>query len=183
MARAGDRGDGLGSRTIAARLVEIAVHLAFTLSRTWQPYSKWRGSMSSRLAIAEPIAADLQTALAASQWQDRSDALREVLEHLAIFQSEVGLPACSPVVVPFWNRPYLQIEQSLVPRLMDSIADPTVRELSVGLGGIDQRTANVDILVSPEHRSAATNVDGHQDLPRGGHEVGPAAITDSDRVR
>lgn len=156
MARAGDRGDELGSRTIAARLVEIAVHLAFTLSRVWQPYSKWRGTMFSELAVAGKIARDLQTAVAASQWQDRSDALREALEHLANFQSEVGLPTSSPVVVPFWDRPYLQIEQSLVTTLMDSIADPTVRELPVGLGGIDQRTDNVDVLVSPEHRSAAT---------------------------
>lgn len=156
MARAGDRGDELGSRTIAARLVEIAVHLAFTLSRVWQPYSKWRGTMFSELAVAGKIARDLQTAVAASQWQDRSDALREALEHLANFQSEVGLPTSSPVMVPFWDRPYLQIEQSLITTLMDSIADPTVRELPVGLGGIDQRTDNVDVLVSPEHRSAAT---------------------------
>lgn len=156
MARAGDRGDELGSRTIAARLVEIAVHLAFTISRVWQPYSKWRGTMFSELAVAGKIARDLQTAVAASQWQDRSDALREALEHLANFQSEVGLPTSSPVVVPFWDRPYLQIEQSLITTLMDSIADPTVRELPVGLGGIDQRTDNVDVLVSPEHRSAAT---------------------------
>jgi hypothetical protein len=26
-------------------------------------------------------------------------------------------------------------------------------------------------------------VDGHQDLPTGGHQVGPVTITDSDRVR
>ena len=103
MARAGDRGDELGSRTIAARLVEVAVHLAFTLSRAWQPYSKWRGTMFRMLAISEPIAADLQTALAASRWQDRSDALRNALEHLARFQAEVGLPTSSPAVVPFWT--------------------------------------------------------------------------------
>lgn len=159
MARAGNRGDQLGSRIIAARLAEIAVHLAFTLSQAWQPYSKWRGTTFSELAVARKIARDLQTAVAASQWQDRSDALREALEHLANFQSEVGLPTASPVVVPFWDRPYLQIEQSLVTTLMDSIADPTVRELPVGLGGIDQRTDNVDVLVSPEHRSAATVVE------------------------
>jgi hypothetical protein len=30
---------------------------------------------------------------------------------------------------------------------------------------------------------AAPGVDGHQDLPKGGHDVHPVAITDSDRVR
>lgn len=158
MGRAGDRGDDLGSRIIAARLAEVAVHLAFTLSRTWQPYSKWRGTMFSQLEVARKTARDLRAAVAARQWQDRSDALRDVLEHLAHVQSEVGLPTASPVVVPFWDRPYLQIDQTLVTTLMDSIADPTVRELPVGLGGIDQRTDNVDVLVSPDHRSAATVV-------------------------
>ena len=36
--RAGDRRDELGSRTIAGRLVDIAVHLGFMLSRSWPPY-------------------------------------------------------------------------------------------------------------------------------------------------
>jgi hypothetical protein len=49
MGRAGERGDELGSRVIAARLVDIAVHLAFMLSRAWPPYPKWRGSVLARL--------------------------------------------------------------------------------------------------------------------------------------
>lgn len=158
MARAGDRGDELGSRIIAARLAEIVVHLAFTLSRAWQPYAKWRGTAFGELPVARTIARALQEAVTAGRWQDRSEAFREALEHLAAFQSEAGLPTASPVVVPFWDRPYVHIEQTLVTTLMDSIADPAVRELPVGLGGIDQRTDNVDVLVSPRHRAAATVV-------------------------
>ena len=37
LGRAGERGDDLGSRVIAARLVDIAVHLAFMLARSWPP--------------------------------------------------------------------------------------------------------------------------------------------------
>jgi hypothetical protein len=59
MGRAADRGDELGSRTIAARLVEVAMHLAFSLSRTWAPYSKWRGALFARLPIGQAIQADL----------------------------------------------------------------------------------------------------------------------------
>ncbi len=51
MGRAADRGDELGLRNIAARLVDITMHLAFVLSRRWAPYSKWRGTMSRSLAL------------------------------------------------------------------------------------------------------------------------------------
>lgn len=152
MARAGDRGDELGSRVVGARLADIAVHLAFLLSRTWAPYPKWRGTRFAGLAVAPAVAGHLRAAVAADHWQDRSEALRQVLEQLARLQSDLGLPSARPAVVPFWDRPYLHVEPSLVPALMDSIGDPAVRGLAVGLGGIDQRTDNVDVLVSPARR-------------------------------
>lgn len=93
MARAGDRGDDLGSRVIAARLVDVAVHLAFMLSRAWPPYSKWRGTVFQTLPIAQSLAPHLHAALSADRWQDRDVALREALERLAGRQLEVGLPA------------------------------------------------------------------------------------------
>lgn len=154
MARAGDRGDELGSRAIAGRLVEVAVHLAFMLSQVWPPYSKWRGIAFQDLPIADQIAPCLHDSLSASDWHDRNDALGQALRQLADLQSLVGLPAPTPVVVPFWDRPYEHINQTLVPAVMDSIVDPAVRELPVGLGGIDQRTDNVDVLISPERRMA-----------------------------
>jgi hypothetical protein len=154
MARAGDRGDDLGSRTIAARLVDIAVHLAFTLSRSWQPYSKWRGTMFGALPVAAAVAGELIATLAADDWSARNQALRPALERLAGFQSEVGLPTAAPAVVPFWDRPYLQVEPSLVPALMGSIADPAVQALPVGVGAIEQQTDNVDVLVDPARRRA-----------------------------
>jgi hypothetical protein len=156
MGRAGSRGDELGSRTIAARLVDIAVHLAFTLSRTWQPYSKWRGTMFARLPIARTIEQPLHAALAAGSWTVRAEALRNALDRLAEHQVDAGLPSCTPAVVPFWDRPYHQVDPSLVPALMSSVEDPGVRALPVGLGGIEQRTDNVDILVHAERRRATT---------------------------
>lgn len=156
MGRAGDRGDELGARVIAARLVGIAIHLAFTLSRVWQPYSKWRGTMFSKLDIARRISSDLELAVVASDWSDRCEALGRSLVQLSELQSEVGLPTRTPVVVPFWDRPYLQINPSMVGAVLDSIVDPSVRDLPLGLGSIDQRTDNVDILLSPAHRRTAS---------------------------
>ena len=156
MGRAGDRGDELGSRTIAARLVDVAVHLVFTLARTWQPYSKWRGTMLGRLPIARTVEPHLHAALSAGSWAGRSEALGAALGGLAEFQHSVGLPSRSPALVPFWDRPYQHVDPSLIPAIMSSVEDPGIRALPTGLGGIEQRTDNVDILVHAERRRAMT---------------------------
>lgn len=155
MGRAGDRGDELGSRVIAARLVDVVVHLAFLLSRAWPPYAKWRGTVLSRLPAGRAIRADLEAALAADGWVERTEALRRSMERLAEVQRDAGLPMCAPVVVPFWDRPYLHVEPALVPALLGSVQDAAVRGLPLGVGGIDQRTDNVDVLVHAERRRSA----------------------------
>ncbi|MBE1875281.1 DUF4037 domain-containing protein [Myceligenerans pegani] len=155
LGRTGDRGDELGSRTIAARLADVAVHLAFLLSRTWAPYPKWRGTMLRALPVAPLILDPLEATLRASSWEERGDALRVVLERLARLQADAGLPSRPSPVVPFWDRPYLHIEPALVPALFDSVTDPAVRSLPAGVGSIEQRTDNVDVLVDARRRRAA----------------------------
>ena len=76
------------------------------------------------------------------------------MEALATHQRRIGLPA-TPVPVPFWDRPYLHVDPHLVPELLDSIDDPLVRDLPPGLGSIEQRTDNVDVLMHPARRRAA----------------------------
>src|SRR5690606_29905564 len=50
--RTGQRGDDLGSRLIAARLVATLVRLAFLVERCWPPYPKWAGTLFARLPVA-----------------------------------------------------------------------------------------------------------------------------------
>ncbi|WP_291526068.1 hypothetical protein [Branchiibius sp. NY16-3462-2] len=40
----------------------------------------------------------------------------------------------------------------MVPGLIDSVGDPSVHRLPPGLGSIEQRTDNVDLLVNAEAR-------------------------------
>lgn len=154
MGRAADRGDELGSRVIAARLVDVAVHLAFLLSRRWPPYPKWRGTLLARLPVSESVQPHLETVLTADTWRTRYEALARALEGLARLQLDVGLPSLDRPLVPFYDRPYLQVDPSLVFSLLDSIHDPAVRALPAGVGSIDQRTDNVDVLVSAQRRRA-----------------------------
>jgi hypothetical protein len=152
MGRAGDRGDELGSRTIAARLVDIAVHLGFMLSRSWPPYSKWRGTMFGRLPGCSAIAEGLARVLDARHWRDRQTALSEALMGLARLQEDAGLPVPPTVVEPFWDRPYIHLHHSLVPAVLATISCPDVRALPVGVGSVEQHTDNVDVLIKPSLR-------------------------------
>ena len=65
--RTAERGDDLGSRVIAARLVDVAIHLAHMLERRWPPYAKWAGTSLARLPTARGVAVPLQAALQADE--------------------------------------------------------------------------------------------------------------------
>ena len=167
MGRAGDRGDELGSRVIAARLVDVAVHLGFMLSRAWPPYSKWRGSAFGQLTGCAAVAADLGRALDAGDWRARQTALSDALTGLARLQQKTGLPIPQSAVEPFWDRPYIHLNRSLVPELLETVTSPEVQALPVGVGSVEQLTDNVDILTKPSHRRAlATSVHTQAWAPR-----------------
>src|SRR5262245_7450491 len=154
MGRAGARGDELGSQVIAARLVDIAIHLGFMLSRAWPPYSKWRGSVFGQMTGCAAIAADLGRTLDARRWDDRQTALNDALNGLARLQQESGLPIPQSAVESFWDRPYIQLDRSLVPALLETLKSPEVQALPVGVGSVEQQTDNVDILTKPSRRHA-----------------------------
>jgi hypothetical protein len=151
MGRAGARGDQLGSRTIAARIVDVAVHLAFMLSREWPPYSKWRGTLFGRLTGCSTISEDLVRALDVRRWHERQAALGDALTGLVRLQQEAGLPGPSSAVEPFWDRPFVHLNRGLVPALLENLG-PDVRALPVGVGSVEQLTDNVDVLLNASHR-------------------------------
>lgn len=166
MGRAGDRGDELGSRTIAARLVDIAVHLGFMLSRSWPPYSKWRGTVFGQLPGCSAIGTDLARVLEARHWHDRQTSLSDALTGLVLLQKQSGLPGPDSAVEPFWDRPYIHLNRSLVPALLEALSSPDVQALPVGVGSVEQQTNNVDVLTKPHRRrSLAMSVPPHPESP------------------
>lgn len=155
LGRAGERGDDLGSRVIAARLARVVMHLGFLLERSWPPYSKWFGTMFARLPRAGTAAPDLTRALAAADWREREAALALAIERTHGLQREVGLPTADAVIEPFWGRPFRGLGP--VPELVrDSIRDDSVRALPHGIGSVEQWVDNVDVLVDPTRRRAVT---------------------------
>ena len=165
MGRAGVRGDDLGSRVIAARLVDVVVHLGFLVCRRWAPYSKWRGTVFARLPLPSQVTRHLANVLNASTWPEREEQLQRAVEPIGDQQALAGLPTVAPVCTPFWDRPFLHLNPALVPAIHDSISEPTVRALPIGLGSIEQRSDNVDLLVHTDRRRAAVGTASHRPGP------------------
>jgi hypothetical protein len=150
--RVAERGDDLGSRVIASRLVGVAMHLVHLLERRWPPYAKWIGASLSRLPSAGTVTKPLGGALDASDWRTREQGLVDAVRALNRRQRDVGLPAVDDPIEVFWDRRYRSIRGDAVTRLEDSITEDAVRALPRGVGSAEQWSHNVDVLVDPTRR-------------------------------
>lgn len=164
MQRAGQRSDDLGSRVIAARLVDTTMHLGSLLSRRWPPYSKWRGTLFNELPLPSLVSSHLAAVMSSTNWRTRAQHLAEALEMLADQQRGADLPTTAPACVPFWDRPFVRINPAMAPRLLEPIRDPSIRRLPPGLGSIEQRSDNVNLLVDASARRCfvGSGTDGQQ---------------------
>ncbi|GGF01722.1 DUF4037 domain-containing protein [Mycetocola zhadangensis] len=151
--RTGSRGDDIGSCILTARIAQAAMRLGFLLERQWPPYSKWLGTLFSRLPRAGEAMPALHRASSADTWQEREAALAEALTLLHDLQRPLGLPGVDEVFSSFYDRPFLGLG-GVPEALRDSITDPAVRALPVGIGSIEQLSDNVNVLTSPAMRLA-----------------------------
>ena len=151
--RTAELGDELGSKMLSTRLADDLISLAFTLSRQWPPYPKWRGTAFRALPIAADLAGMLTAAETAPHWRDRENALADACEILLDAQRARGLPAPTTAVVPFWDRPYRTVDEAVRGSLLSAITDPDVARLPT-VGSIEQWVSNVDVLSSPARRLA-----------------------------
>ena len=147
--RAGSRGDELGSRLIAARLVETTMRLGFLQARRYAPYPKWFGSAYATLGRTERPALD--GVLAAGSWQDREAALVEAYMVLAVAHNELDVtPFVDPEPRQFYGRPFRIIGgDRFVAALRSAIEDPELLRLEHEAGAIDFVSTNVDLLTRP----------------------------------
>jgi len=151
--RTAEAGDEFGSRLISASLADDLVWLAFTLSRRWAPYAKWRGTVFRSLPVAARLGPVLDAA-AAPAWRERENALTSACQVLLSIQRERGLPAPECAVMPFFDRPYRTVDGAVPRELLDGITDPDVRRLPPMVGSIEQWVDSVDVLSSPGRRAA-----------------------------
>jgi hypothetical protein len=150
--RVAERGDDLGSRVIASRLVGVARHLGHLLERRWPPYAKWIGTSFNRLPRAAAAAEPLFRAVDASDWRNREQGLVDALRTLHELQRDLGLGTVDDPCEPFWGRRYRGVREVVVTELEDRITDPAIRALPRGVGSAEQWSDNVDVLVDPARR-------------------------------
>ena len=149
LGRTGSRGDDLGSRVLAASLVEDLMRLALLQERRYPPYSKWLGTAYESLGRPEADAA--AAALAATDWNGRENALVEVYEAVAQRHNALGVTAkIDPSVRQFWGRPFrVLFADRFADALHASVADADVRKIDHRAGAVDAVTDNVDVRSSP----------------------------------
>ena len=148
MARCGDVGDDLGSRVVAARLVDELMRLCFLMERQYAPYYKWFGTAFSRLECAGRLTPVLHDVLASRDWREREQALSTAYLHVAHMHNALGVT--EPVeagIWPFHDRPY-QVPHSarFVDALRAGIESESVRELPEHVGAVSQFVDSTDVL-------------------------------------
>ena len=149
--RAGDVGDELGSRVVAARLVRDLMRLCFLLERRYAPYSKWLGTAFGHLSCAPHVGPELSAALDAATWQQREACLARVYEIVAQLQNALAVAAPQdPSSRPYWGRPFQVImADRFVDALSAAIQDPDVLRVKENLGlagALDQWADSTDIV-------------------------------------
>jgi Domain of unknown function (DUF4037) len=153
-ARAGQHGDGLGSRLIAAAIATDLARLGFLVHRRWPPYSKWLGTLLAALPSGGELSSELRAVTTGPDWRDREDAVGRAAEILLAVQREHGLPARGPALRPYWNRAYRHINAAVPEALTAGITDPEVTRLPANVGSIEQWVDHVELLHRPDRRAA-----------------------------
>jgi Domain of unknown function (DUF4037) len=154
MGRTAEAGDSTGSRLLSAGLAGDLMSLAFTLSRQWAPYAKWRGTVFRALPVAARLGPLLDAAVAEAGWRDREDALAAGCEVLLDLQRERGYPAPGRAVIPFFDRPYRTVDGAVAEGLLADVTDPEVARLPPLVGSVEQWADSTDVLSSPGRRAA-----------------------------
>ncbi len=160
MARCGDVGDELGSTLVAARITKDLMNLCFMMEHQYAPYSKWFGSAFQRLdsgAALEPL---LATAIRATDWQTRQQALATAYEHVATIHN--ALDITEPLdtrVRQYHGRPYLVINAERFATAIEArIADTAILGLPRYLGSLNQIIDASDKLESVDTRTRLARV-------------------------
>jgi len=151
MGRAGQRGDELGSRLIAGRLVHDIMQLCFLMERSYAPYPKWFGTAFARLECAQGLTSHLQSVFSADGWQARERSLSQAYEQIAAMHNELGITApLNTQVREFFDRPFLVIDAGrFSAAIKDQIRDDDVRKIETDIGSIDQFSHSTDLRSTP----------------------------------
>jgi hypothetical protein len=151
LGRSGYRGDNIGSRLLAARLVHDVMMLGFLYEQQYAPYPKWFGSAFKRLHCAAELGPVLEDVLTAVTWQAREAHLCCAFTIVGEIHNNLQLTASLPTgCEPFHGRPFQVHAAGYGTALRATITDEIVLALPAALGSIDQISDNTDLRSYPK---------------------------------
>jgi hypothetical protein len=146
--RTGDVGDELGSKIIAARLVQSIMKLCFLMEKEYATYSKWFGTAFSRLKCEKKLSPILDKILVAQDWKEREKYLSQAYKIVAQMHNDLKITKpLATDVLSFHDRPYLVIHGDVFANeIKKKIKDPPVKRISSDIGSVNQLSNTVDLL-------------------------------------
>jgi len=137
--RIGGKGDDLGSRIEASRLVRYIMEMAFILEKKYIPYEKWFAIAFKQLSISKTLNPLLLGILKENNWQQREKLLLDAYLQLIKMHIELSLiPNIKIEPMQFHNRPQLVIPlQNVIEELKRGI-NYSFSQVSYSLGTINQ---------------------------------------------
>ena len=97
--RIGSRGDNLGLRIQAAKVVNHLMRIAFMVSRKYYTYRKWFGTLFKKLPIAEELEPVLLNLLREESWQQVEERIWDAAAILLRHQNKMGIAPEIPIEV------------------------------------------------------------------------------------
>jgi len=133
------KGDDLGSRIEASRLVRYIMEMAFILEKKYIPYEKWFAIAFKQLSISKTLNPLLLGILKENNWQQREKLLLDAYLQLIKMHIELSLiPNIKIEPMQFHNRPQLVIPlQNVIEELKRGI-NYSFSQVSYSLGTINQ---------------------------------------------
>jgi Domain of unknown function (DUF4037) len=89
--RTAEAGDQIGSQLVAARVVRELMRIVFLLSQHYWPYAKWFGSAFSRLPDVGNLVPLVSSALSATSYPAREEALVALYQEVATRHNRASL--------------------------------------------------------------------------------------------
>ena len=154
--RSGSRGDDLGSRLVAARLVRYIIRLGFILNKKYVPYSKWFGYSFSLL----PIAADLQPLLLSilneNTWRNREALLAKAYLLLLDYQNTLLItPEIRLEPTNYHTRDQKVIDVHKIIKELKKLVKPPLDKMKYPIGSVDQFITDTHILTAASYAENA----------------------------
>lgn len=137
--RTGGRGDNLGSRIEASRLVKYIIEIAFILEKKYVPYEKWFAIAFKQLTMAKSLEPLLINILLEKKWKKREKLLCDA--YLLLVKKLIELkfiPDLETKPIYFYNRPQLIIPvQKIIGKLKKGM-EFTFKDVLYQIGTINQ---------------------------------------------